>query len=101
MKNERKKWYPVEYAGQWTIQNEPYYDAEDILNSENVGEDQAKKNAILAASAPDLLKALNGMLLRFEGIKGYGEPKDAKVIDAAYKIINKIKAEIKCRVTKI
>jgi hypothetical protein len=47
-------WHPVEYAGFWLIQDEPYYEGNDVLNAENVGSETAKYNAELAASAPQL-----------------------------------------------
>lgn len=43
------KYFAVEYAGFWHIQSGPYYGDTDILDAEQVGEDEAEKNAMLIA----------------------------------------------------
>lgn len=49
-------WYPVEYAGYWNLQSDPFYsDEDDLLNEEHCA--AAGDNAKLAAAAPDLLAA--------------------------------------------
>lgn len=49
-----KKWHPIEFSGYWMIHDSPYYESNDVLNAEHVGEVQAEENAKLAASAPFL-----------------------------------------------
>lgn len=59
--NKETKWYPVEYSGFWQIQNCEEYDGIDMLDADDVGEEQARQNAMLAASAPQM-KELIGRL---------------------------------------
>jgi len=54
--SKEQKWYPVEYGGFWQIQNCEEYDGIDMLDADDVGEEQARENAILAASAPEWKK---------------------------------------------
>lgn len=58
---ENKKWYPVNYAGFWTIQSDGYYGDETVLDSADVGEEQAEENAKLCASAPIMKQLLDDM----------------------------------------
>lgn len=44
---ENKKYYAVEYAGFWRIQEGRRYNDLDILDAENVGAENAKNNAEL------------------------------------------------------
>lgn len=62
-------WYPVEYAGCWSIQDEPYYEGANILDAANVGEEKAKQNAELAASAPKLQRELFHLQSENTGLK--------------------------------
>jgi hypothetical protein len=48
-----QQYFPVEFAGLWTIRTEPFYNAKDILDEEDVGADQAEKNAIRIARLLD------------------------------------------------
>jgi hypothetical protein len=45
-----KRIHPVAYCNFWTIQSGPYYGDKDILNAEDVGEEEAEKNANLIAN---------------------------------------------------
>lgn len=51
-----QKWFPIEFCGFWHIHSEPYYEADDVLDADRVGEEAAKANAELAARAPELLQ---------------------------------------------
>lgn len=55
---ELKEWHPIEFAGIWMLMDSPFYEGLDVLNADNIGEDNARRNAKLAAKAPELLKAL-------------------------------------------
>lgn len=45
-----KKYHAVEYAGYWHIQDQPYYGGKDLLNAEDVGVEEAAKNANMIES---------------------------------------------------
>jgi hypothetical protein len=47
LKMMKDKWHVVEFAGWFHIMDEPFYDAKDVLNAEDVGYEQAKYNADL------------------------------------------------------
>ena len=51
-------WHPINIAGWWHIHKEPFYDATDILDEDETPLGVAKRNATLAAAAPDLLETL-------------------------------------------
>ena len=52
-------WFAVEYSGYWNLQGEDYYDEhDDLLDADKIGVEKAEANALLAAAAPQLLKAL-------------------------------------------
>lgn len=55
------EWHVVNYAGFFRIQASPYYEGNDILDSDKIGEEVAGANAKLIAAAPDLLEALKEM----------------------------------------
>ena len=63
--NKEQKWYPVEYSGFWEIQSTDKYDAgtTNVLDAEVVGEEQARENAKLCASAPQMKELLEDMYL--------------------------------------
>lgn len=44
-----KQWHVVEFAGFFHLMDEPFYDAKDVLNADDVGYEQAKFNAELAS----------------------------------------------------
>ena len=56
-------WKAVEYAGFYCLQTKDEYCNEDLLDE--AANSKAKYNAQLAASAPELLDALQAMLSRF------------------------------------
>lgn len=50
----KDKWYAVQYANYWNIQDGPDYTDICVTDIEQVGEEQAEYNARLCASAPEL-----------------------------------------------
>lgn len=56
-----QQWYAVEYAGYYHINDEPYYESNDLLNEEAFP-GKAAIHAELAASAPKMLKWLTILL---------------------------------------
>ena len=60
-KEKTQLWFPVEFAGYWNILDEPFYEANNMLDADYVGKEQAKKNAELAAKSPELFKILDRM----------------------------------------
>lgn len=53
-------WYAVNYGGWIHIQQLPFYGESDLLNEDNCS--LANQNAHLAASAPELLEALQNLV---------------------------------------
>ena len=64
LKHTPGPWYYVNYGGFFSIQSEDGYSDSDVL-SESIT-DKAEDNARLAAAAPELLEALNGLTEYFE-----------------------------------
>lgn len=58
-------WVSVNYAGFIKIHSKPYYGEPDLLDEEQCNE--AQINAHLIASAPDLLEALQALLIETGG----------------------------------
>jgi len=88
---ELQKWHPVEFAGIWTIMDEPFYEAKDVLNSDEVGESNAKNNAELAAESPELLRLLNQMAEYYIHETKYETEDLAEMIDNVIITLNKFK----------
>lgn len=66
-------WHAIEYCGYWSLQREGFYsDIDDLLNEERCK--NAEANARLAAAAPELLKALEGLIdyVRRDGVLFHG-----------------------------
>lgn len=59
--NKETKWYPVEYSGFWQIQDCEEYFGKDMLDADDVGEEQARENAILCSQAPEWKEAAKEM----------------------------------------
>lgn len=55
-------WFPIEYCGFQTLQTVDYYDEQDLLDADSVGEDTAIANGKLASTAPELLEALQDLI---------------------------------------
>lgn len=66
MQSENKKWYPIEYAGFWDIQDTNFYESTSVLNADHVGEEQAEENAKLCSAAPVMRELLRDMYLWLE-----------------------------------
>lgn len=68
MSKKNKKWYAINYAGFWQIQDTDFYEKTDVLDADHVGEEQAESNAKLCASAPEMKELLDDMYkqLKFE-----------------------------------
>ena len=52
-----KKWYAAEYNERWAVEDQ---NSNDILDCTEVGKEQARRNAYLAANAPEW-KEIAGM----------------------------------------
>lgn len=70
VKPKQSKWHPVEFAGIWILMDSPYYDANDVLNADNIGEYKARKNAELAAKAPQMLEEIKELKKQIKTLKG-------------------------------
>ena len=60
------EWHSVDYAGTLSIQDGPFYEDRDILRynlleDNHVTEKEAKANAVLICSAPDMFNALKDL----------------------------------------
>lgn len=58
--NKEQKWYPAEYNSTWCIED---IESRDVLDIEQVGKEQAERNARLCASAPQMKELLLSMYL--------------------------------------
>lgn len=67
-KGTKGKWYAVEYAGYYIIQNGNYYGDKDVLDPENFAEEQVKANALLISKAPEMLEMLQKISAELEHI---------------------------------
>lgn len=95
-----KQWHPVEFAGIWMLMDEPFYEGRDQLNADYVGEDNAKNNAKLAASAPELLELLHQMAEYYIHEKKYEIEDLAEMIDNVIITLKKFKKKpllFKCK----
>lgn len=50
--------HAIEVSGYWIMADEPYYEANNLLDAECVGSETAEANAKLYAASPDLLESL-------------------------------------------
>lgn len=64
------EWYPINFGGYWQISDGPFYEDLDLFDEENF--DEAEYNAILAASAPDLLEACQWAYKTFKRLADEG-----------------------------
>ena len=64
--NKEQKWYAELDGAEWTIYDTTTLEA--VLDKYSVGEEQARENAILAASAPQMKVLLDDM---YEWMQGY------------------------------
>lgn len=65
MKHTPGPWHVINYAGFNAIQSEPFYGDTDLLDEGKT--ENANENAKLAASAPDLLEALEYIASNLQG----------------------------------
>lgn len=84
-------WYPVEFAGYWYLQKQPFYDADNVLDAEVCPE--AKANANLAAASPEMYEALKDILSLQEEDPGTPGRWWTKVVPTNEQL-NKIKAAL-------
>ena len=94
MKHTKGIWYPIQFAGWWTILNSDFYDGLNLLNADDVGEKEAEANAQLAAQAPILLELGRKLLQQIE-MNDYSEPdghhlKNNKAVHDLKAIIEKL-----------
>jgi len=68
IKPKIQKWHPVEMAGIWLLLNKPFYEGKDVLNADHVGQENARRNAELAAKAPQMLEELMEIMRDIEDI---------------------------------
>lgn len=62
-------WFAIQYANSFYIQTEDSYSESAVMDIEIVGEDIAQTNAIIASKAPDMYKALFGVLHHNDNVK--------------------------------
>jgi len=55
-------WYPLQFGGYIGLRDSDFYESKDILDVDEVGEDIAMSNGIIASKAPDMYKVLFGVI---------------------------------------
>ena len=65
-KGTKEKWHSVEFAGIILIQDEEYYEGNNIFDYEAVGEEVAKANAQLAICAQEMLQELQLIFEKYD-----------------------------------
>lgn len=86
------KWFAVEYAGTYMIQDGEMYEDNNILDSDIYTKEVVDANAQLIATAPELLRVLIGMTLSMKAHPDYQLGKNQELIDyveSAEQVINK------------
>lgn len=65
-KGTKKPWHLLDYAGFIRIQDGEFYGDNDLFDVNDVGEQTAHANALLASKSPELLAMLSSLLESLE-----------------------------------
>lgn len=68
IKHTQGPWYPIEYAGVFNINDEPFYEGQNLFDRDYF--EEAELNARLAASSPELLNACREAVSTIEMLMG-------------------------------
>lgn len=62
-------WFTIQFANFYQLLDNVFYEAKVLLDVEDVSEDIAQSNAIIASKSPDMYKALFGVLHHNDNVK--------------------------------
>lgn len=61
-KGTKTEWYAIQFGSMFLIQDDNFYEARNIFDIEDVGEEKAKANIQLAKHAPEMLEMLKDLV---------------------------------------
>jgi len=88
-------WVAIEFAGIYMLNDSDEYESKVLLHCDEVGEDIAETNAIIASKAPDMYEVLFKVLHHDNNVKEY-----FALPDSTRKEIDRILKEIEILKTK-
>lgn len=62
-------WFAIQFAGIYMLNDSDMYESKVLLHCDEMGEDIAQSNAIIASKAPDMYKTLFGVLHHNDNVK--------------------------------
>jgi len=62
-------WYTIDFGGMVMLTDSDQYTSNLLFDCDDVGDDIAQSNAIIASKAPDMYKALFGVLHHNDNVK--------------------------------
>lgn len=65
-------WFPIEFGGIYMLNDSDQYESKILLHCDEVGEDIAESNAIIASKAPDMYKCLWNLNTYFIDLQNKG-----------------------------
>jgi hypothetical protein len=88
-------WYPIQFAGIYMLNDSDNYESKVLLYCDEVGEDIAETNAIIASKAPDMYKVLFQVIHHDDNVKEYFRLPDPvrEIIDNILKDIETLKTK--------
>lgn len=59
-------WHAVEYAGQWNLNDGPYYEAKNVMSADDVTYQVAEANSFMASAAPEAIDFIADLMEFFD-----------------------------------
>lgn len=67
-------WYAVEYAGQWNLNDGPYYECKNVMSADDVTYEIAEANSFMASAAPEAIEFIADLLENLEVFHALDHP---------------------------